>query len=322
MSNCRADIEFDMDPNARAIKAKSLNARTITDKEFFYGHKACAGCGGSLAVRLIMKVLGERTFTVVPAGCISAVSFMYPQLCFTNNALISTFAGTASMMSGIAAGARALGLKDFHVLGIAGDGATADIGLQALSGAIDRSDKMIFVCYDNEAYMNTGVQKSGLTPLGAKTTTTPAGKNIRGSKTRKKNMFEIVAANGIDYAATASVGYIHDFLNKINKAKFVDGTSYIHVFAPCPTGWGTPTDVAIDLGKEVVDCGLWFLAEYENGEFLLNRNPREFTSVRDYLSKQGRFRHLLDDDIEQIIRDRDRKWKIMRKSWKIENLDE
>ena len=322
MSNCRADIEFDMDPNAREIKAKSLNARTITDKEFFYGHKACAGCGGSLAVRLIMKVLGERTFTVVPAGCISAVSFMYPQLCFTNNALISTFAGTASMMSGIAAGARALGLKDFHVLGIAGDGATADIGLQALSGAIDRSDKMIFVCYDNEAYMNTGVQKSGLTPLGAKTTTTPAGKNIRGSKTRKKNMFEIVAANGIDYAATASVGYIHDFLNKINKAKFVDGTSYIHVFAPCPTGWGTPTDVAIDLGKEVVDCGLWFLAEYENGEFLLNRNPREFTSVRDYLSKQGRFRHLLDDDIEQIIRDRDRKWKIMRKSWKIENLDE
>jgi pyruvate ferredoxin oxidoreductase beta subunit len=215
MSNCRADIEFDMDPNAREIKAKSLNARTITDKEFFYGHKACAGCGGSLAVRLIMKVLGERTFTVVPAGCISAVSFMYPQLCFTNNALISTFAGTASMMSGIAAGARALGLKDFHVLGIAGDGATADIGLQALSGAIDRSDKMIFVCYDNEAYMNTGVQKSGLTPLGAKTTTTPAGKNIRGSKTRKKNMFEIVAANGIDYAATASVGYIHDFLNKI-----------------------------------------------------------------------------------------------------------
>jgi len=322
MNDCREDIEFDMDPNARATKANALNARTITDKEFFYGHKACAGCGGSLAVRLIMKVLGERTFTVVPAGCISAVGFMYPQLCFTNNALISTFAGTASMMSGIAAGARALGLKDFHVLGIAGDGATADIGLQALSGAIDRSDKMIFVCYDNEAYMNTGIQKSGLTPLGAKTTTTPAGKNIRGSKTRKKNMFEIVAANGIDYAATASVGYIHDFLNKINKAKSVDGTSYIHVFAPCPTGWGTPTDGAIDLGKEVVDCGLWYLAEYENGEFLLNKNPREFASVRDYLSKQGRFRHLLDDDIEQIIRDRDRKWKIMRKSWKIENLDE
>jgi pyruvate ferredoxin oxidoreductase beta subunit len=263
-----------------------------------------------------MKVLGERTFTVVPAGCISAVGFMYPQLCFTNNALISTFAGTASMMSGIAGGAKALGLKDFQVLGIAGDGGTADIGLQALSGAIDRRDKVIFVCYDNEAYMNTGIQKSGLTPLGAKTTTTPAGRNIRGSRTRKKNMFEIVAANGIDYAATASVGYIPDFLNKINKAKFVDGTSYIHVFAPCPTGWGTPTYCTIDLGKDVVDCGLWYLAEYENGEFVLNKNPKEFTSVKDYLSRQGRFRHLKDEDIEQIIRDRDRKWEIIRKSWK------
>jgi pyruvate ferredoxin oxidoreductase beta subunit len=319
MNECKADIALDMDLNTETTKANALNAKTITDKEFFYGHKACAGCGGSLAVRLIMKVLGERTFTVVPAGCISAVGFMYPQLCFTNNALISTFAGTASMMSGIAAGAKALGLKDFHVLGIAGDGGTADIGLQALSGAIDRGDKIIFVCYDNEAYMNTGIQKSGLTPLGAKTTTTPAGKNIRGSRTRKKSMFEIVAANGIDYAATASVGYIHDFLNKINKAKSVDGTSYIHVFAPCPTGWGTPTDSAIDLGKEVVDCGLWYLAEYENGEFILNKNPTEFTPIGDYLSRQGRFRHLKDEDIEQIIRDRDLKWEVIRKSWKTKN---
>ncbi len=295
----------------------SINARTITDKEFFYGHKACAGCGGSIVTRLMMKVLGVRTFTVIPAGCMSAVGFMYPQLCFTNNAMISTFAGTASMMSGIAIGAKALGLKDFHVVGIAGDGGTADIGLQALSGAIDRGDRVIYVCYDNEAYMNTGIQKSGLTPFGARTSTTPAGKNIRGSQTRKKNMFEIVAAHGIDYAATASVGYIQDFLNKINKAKSMDGTSYIHVFAPCPTGWGTPTDSATDIGKDVVDCGLWYLAEYENGEFVLNRNPKEFTSVRDYLSKQSRFRHLKDEDIEQIIRDRDKKWGIIKSSWRV-----
>lgn len=300
------------------LNLKTVNAKTITDKEFFYGHKACAGCGGSIATRLVMKVLGERTFTVIPAGCMSAVGFMYPQLCFTNNAMISTFAGTASMMSGIAAGAKALGLKKFHVVGISGDGGTADIGLQALSGAIDRSDRIIFVCYDNEAYMNTGIQKSSLTPFGAKTTTTPAGRNIRGSRTRKKNMFEIVAANGIDYAATASVGYIQDLLNKVNKSKSVEGTSYIHVFAPCPTGWGTPTDSAIEIGKEVVDCGLWYLAEYESGEFVLNRNPKEFTSVQDYLSKQGRFRHLKDDDIEQIIRERDNKWEIIRRSWRID----
>lgn len=297
---------------------KTINAKTITDKEFFYGHKACPGCGGSIATRLVMKVLGERTFAVVPAGCMSAVGFMYPQLCFANNALISTFAGTASMMSGIAAGAKALGLQDFHVVGIAGDGGTADIGLQALSGAIDRKDRVIYICYDNEAYMNTGIQRSSLTPFGARTTTTPAGKRIRGSQTQKKNMFEIVAAHGIDYAATASVGYIQDLLNKVNKAKSVDGTSYIHVFAPCPTGWGTPSDSAIDIGKDVVDCGLWYLAEWDDGEFILNRNPLEFSSIRDYLSKQGRFRHLKDRDVEQIIQERDKKWTIIRKSWRID----
>lgn len=305
----------DSSADGTAADARRVNAKTITDEEFFYGHKACAGCGGSIATRLVMKVLGKRTFAVIPAGCMSAVGFMYPQLCFTNNAMISTFAGTASMMSGVAAGAKALGLEDFHVVGISGDGGTADIGIQALSGAIDRGDRIIYVCYDNEAYMNTGIQKSSLTPFGARTTTTPAGRNLRGSQTRKKNMFEIVAAHGIDYAATASVGYVQDLLNKISKAKGVEGTSYIHVFAPCPTGWGTSTDSAIDLGKEVVDCGLWYLAEFEKGEFILNRNPKEFTSVKDYLSKQGRFRHLLDEDIERIIRDRDRKWEIIRSRW-------
>lgn len=295
----------------------TINAKNITEKEFFYGHKACAGCGGSIAVRLILKVLGERTFTVIPAGCMSAVGFIYPQLCFLNNAIISTFLGTASMLSGIAAGAKALGLKDYHVVGIAGDGGTADIGLQALSGAIDRRDKVIYICYDNEAYMNTGIQKSGLTPYGAKTTTTPAGENIRGTVTQKKNMFEIVAAHGIDYAATASVGYIQDFINKIQKASTVEGTSYIHVFAPCPTGWGIPEDSTIDIAKEVVDCGLWYLAEFEQGEFKLNRNPKEFTSVEEYLKKQSRFKHLRSEDIDTIISSRDKKWERIRETWKI-----
>lgn len=295
----------------------TINAKNITDKEFFYGHKACAGCGGSIAVRLILKVLGERTFTVIPAGCMSAVGFIYPQLCFSNNAIISTFPGTASMLSGIAAGAKALGLKDYHVVGIAGDGGTADIGIQALSGAIDRRDKIIYICYDNEAYMNTGIQKSSLTPYGAKTTTTPAGDNIRGTVTQKKNMFEIAAAHGIDYAATASVGYIQDFINKIQKASQVEGTSYIHVFAPCPTGWGTPVDSAIDVAKEVVDCGLWYLAEYENGEFTLNKNPKEFTSVEEYLKKQSRFKHLKKEDTNQIIISRDKKWNYIRSKWKL-----
>jgi pyruvate ferredoxin oxidoreductase beta subunit len=296
-------------------KSTPVNANTITEREFFYGHKACAGCGGSIAVRLILKVLGERTFTVVPAGCMAAVGFIYPQLCFTNNAIISTFPGTASMLSGIAAAAKALKLQDYHVLGIAGDGGTADIGIQALSGAIDRGDKIIYVCYDNEAYMNTGIQKSGLTPFGAKTTTTPAGANIRGTVTQKKNMFEIVAAHGIQYAATASIGYIQDFITKVQKASTVEGTSYLHVYAPCPTGWGTPSDSAIELGRQVVDCGLWYLAEYENDEFRLNRNPVVFTPVEEYLHQQSRFKHLTEEDIRSIVAFRDKKWEKIRKHW-------
>ena len=220
-------------------------------------------------------------------------------------------------MSGVAAAAKSLKLKDYHVLGIAGDGATADIGIQALSGAIDRGDKVIYICYDNEAYMNTGIQKSSLTPFGAKTTTTPAGKNIHGTLTQKKNMFEIIAAHDIEYAATASIGYVQDFLNKVERASRCNGTSYIHVVAPCPTGWGVPTHETINIAKEIVDSGLWYLAEYENGEFYLNKNPQEFTSVGHYLKSQSRFKHLNDDDIAQVIESRDKKWSKIRKNWNI-----
>ncbi|MEA3316529.1 MAG: thiamine pyrophosphate-dependent enzyme [Bacteroidota bacterium] len=294
---------------------KRINAKNITDKEYFYGHKACAGCGGSLAVRLALKVLGDRTYSVLPAGCMSAVGFIYPQMAFTRNAIISTFPGSASMASGISVANKALGKEDTHTVVFAGDGGTADIGIQALSGAIDRNDKLIYICYDNEAYMNTGIQKSGLTPYGTKTTTTPAGKNIHGSETQKKNLFEIIAAHDIKYAATASVGYYQDFINKVNKAKQVDGTSYIHVFASCPTGWGSATETAISIAKDAVDCGLIYLAEYENGEFKLNRNPKEFKPVKDYLFQQARFKHLSDEDIDVIIAGRDKKWKRMRDKW-------
>lgn len=292
-----------------------ITPRNITDKEFFYGHKACAGCGGSVAVRLALKVLGERTYAALPAGCMSAVGFIFPQMAFTNNAIITTFPGSASMASGIAVGAKALGQKDFKTVVFAGDGGTADIGLQALSGMIDRNDDVLYICYDNEAYMNTGIQKSGLTPYGTQTTTTPAGKNIHGTITHKKNLFEIIAAHDIAYAATASIGYPQDFMDKVNKAKQIKGTSFIHVYASCPTGWGTPTETSIEIAKDAVDCGLIFLAEYEDGEFTLNKNPKEFASAHDYLKKQGRFKHLNDSDIEEVCRHRDLKWERMRKRW-------
>ena len=285
-----------------------INARNISDNEFFYGHKACAGCGGSLAVRIALKVLGKNTILVEPAGCMSAVSFNYPQMSFANNAIISAFAGTGAVMSGLKAGAEAMGLKDYHVLGIAGDGGTADIGIQALSGLIDRNDDVIYICYDNEAYMNTGIQKSGLTPFGATTTTTPAGSRVKGNVRTKKNLFEIVAAHGIPYAATASVGYIEDFANKVKRASEVKGTSFIHVLAPCPTGWGVDTSETIDIAREIVDTGLWYLAEYYDNELHLNMKPKALDGVKHYIRRQNRFKHLSDEDIDKIIRERDKTW--------------
>ena len=290
-------------------------ADSISREEYFFGHKACAGCGGSLAVRAALKVLGPNAVSVLPAGCMSAVGFNFPQLCFSNNSIISTFAGTASMLTGVEAGLRARGLKDFTAVGFAGDGGTADIGIQALSGAIDRNDNIIYICYDNEAYMNTGIQKSGLTPFGARTTTTPAGKNIHGNIRPKKNMFEIAAAHDIPYAATASIGNIPDFIAKVKKASEIYGTKYIHVIAPCPTGWGVAPDQTVEIAREVVDCGLWYLAEYENGAYKLNYRPKKFSDVEEYLKKQGRFRHLSDEDIKIITESRDKKWEYIEKNF-------
>lgn len=290
--------------------------KILCEDEFFYGHKACAGCGGSLAVRIALKVLGERSIAVLPAGCMSAVGFNFPQLCFSNNAIISTFAGTASMLTGVEAGLRAQGITDFQAVGFAGDGGTADIGIQALSGAIDRNDDILYICYDNEAYMNTGVQKSSLTPFGSKTTTTPAGSNIHGNVRAKKNMFEIVAAHGIPYAATASVGYLNDFIRKVKRASEIRGTKYIHVAAPCPTGWGIDTDETIEIAKEAVDCGLWILAEYKDGVFYRNRKPSQPENLAQHIKKQGRFRHLTQEDIDVLIAGRDAKWNLVERDWK------
>lgn len=295
--------------------ATAINAKTLTDAEFFFGHKACAGCGGSIAVRLALKVLGPRTFAVIPANCMSAVGFLYPVMPYAVNSMGAPFAATAAILSGMEAAGQALGMEDYTVVGFAGDGGTADIGIQALSGAIDRNDRILYICYDNEAYMNTGVQESGLTPYGTRTTTSVHGAKRESSKPTKKNMFEIVAAHNIGYAATASVGHPQDYIKKVAKAKAHNGTSYIHVIAPCPTGWSTPTDKTVEIAKDMVDSGLWYLAEYENGAYKLNRNPKEFTPVRDCLHKQGRFRGMNDDDIAIVERQRDAQWEKIRNVW-------
>lgn len=290
--------------------ARALNL--INSDEPFFGHKACAGCGGSLAVRIALKVLGDRAIAILPAGCMSAVGFNFPQLAFGCNAMISTFAGTASLMTGVAAGMKRKGETDFTVVGFAGDGGTADIGIQALSGAIDRNDDILYICYDNEAYMNTGIQQSSLTPYGASTTTSPVDRNGQATLTQKKDMFRIVSAMGAPYVATASVGYLDDYATKVEKASHIHGTKFIHVLAPCPTGWGGPVDATVELAREAVDCGLWRLAECEGGVVTVNRDPRkktgEFAPVEHYLKSQRRFKHMSDEDIRLVEAHRDAQW--------------
>jgi pyruvate ferredoxin oxidoreductase beta subunit len=290
--------------------ARALNL--INSDEPFFGHKACAGCGGSLAVRIALKVLGDRAIAILPAGCMSAVGFNFPQLAFGCNAMISTFAGTASLMTGVAAGMKRKGEKDYTVVGFAGDGGTADIGIQALSGAIDRNDDILYICYDNEAYMNTGIQQSSLTPYGASTTTSPVDRNGQATLTQKKDMFRIVSAMGAPYVATASVGYLDDYATKVEKASHIRGTKFIHVLAPCPTGWGSPVDATVDLAREAVDCGLWRLAECEDGVVTVNRDPRaktgEFAPVEHYLKSQRRFKHMSEQDIRLVEAHRDAQW--------------
>lgn len=290
--------------------ARALNL--INSDEPFFGHKACAGCGGSLAVRIALKVLGDRAIAILPAGCMSAVGFNFPQLAFGCNAMISTFAGTASLMTGVAAGMKRKGEKDFTVVGFAGDGGTADIGIQALSGAIDRNDDILYICYDNEAYMNTGIQQSSLTPYGATTTTSPVDRNGQATLTQKKDMFRIVSAMGAPYVATASVGYLDDYATKVEKASHIHGTKFIHVLAPCPTGWGSPVDATVELAREAVDCGLWRLAECEGGVVTVNRDPRkktgEFAPVEHCLKSQRRFKHMSKEDIRLVEAHRDAQW--------------
>ena len=288
-----------------------ITVKTLPEPEYFLGHKACGGCGGSLVIRWVLKVLGERCIAVIPAGCMSAVGFIYPQMAIGVNAIIAPFAATGAMASGVSRGLRARGQNDVQVVAFAGDGATADIGLQALSGAFDRRERILYICYDNEAYMNTGIQKSGATPFGAGTTTSPGGYRPE-LDAPKKDLIRIAAAHGIPYAATATVGHANDFLSKVQKASQVDGPAFLHVFAPCPTGWGCESDSAIRLGKSVVATGLWPLLEWEQGRLAINRDPRQFAPLESYTLGQARFRALTAADLTRIEGIRDRHWQGLR----------
>ncbi|HAU32230.1 MAG TPA: pyruvate synthase subunit beta [Desulfotomaculum sp.] len=289
---------------------ESLNvysARLVTKKENFApGHRACQGCAEALAVRMVAKALGNNVVVASATGCMEIISSPLP---FTNWRvpwIHVAFENAAAVASGAEAGTKALIRKGklpdkgTVFLGMGGDGATSDIGLQALSGAFERGHDFLYVCYDNEAYMNTGIQRSSATPFGAATTTSPAGKVKPGQLTWKKNMPEIAAAHNIPYVATACASYPFDLLRKVEKAAKKKGPAYVHILAVCPTGWRIPPDKAIWIGRLAVESGVFPLYEVEDGKYRITHDVPELKPVIDYLKPQGRFRHLTPDLISQI----------------------
>lgn len=261
-----------------------------------HGVSTCAGCGLELAIRVILDVLGEKTMIVIPPGCAALFSGYGNETTLRIPGYQGNLENTAAIAAGIRAGLTHQGIEDVTVLGMAGDGATADIGLQALSGAFERGDRILYVCYDNEAYMNTGIQASSSTPLMAATTTTPAGKPVS-----RKNLMQIVAAHGIPYAATASVGYVDDLRKKVANARDAGGPAFLHIHAPCPTGWGYTPSQTIALARLAVATRCWNLYELIDGrETKITKTVKKVKPVRDYLKMQKRFRKVTEADLEDI----------------------
>jgi pyruvate ferredoxin oxidoreductase beta subunit len=277
-----------------------------TKERFAPGHRACIGCGEALAVRMVCKALGDNVIIANATGCMEIVSSQMPFTSWTVPWIHTLFENTAAVASGIEAATKVLtrkGIRDMSstkVIGMGGDGATLDIGLQSLSGALERGHNMMYICFDNEAYMNTGIQRSSGTPYGATTTTSPAGKASIGQFSWKKNLPAIAAAHNIPYVATACPAYHKDLAMKVKKGMAVNGPAYIQILSPCPTGWRCPTDNAVEVGRSAVQCGMFPLYEVENGKYKINVSPEPLKPVAEYLKSQGRFRHLAETDINKI----------------------
>ncbi|MCD6383548.1 MAG: 3-methyl-2-oxobutanoate dehydrogenase subunit beta [Thermoplasmata archaeon] len=271
------------------------------------GHTGCQGCGATMAMRYALKALGKRTIVSIPACCWAVMPGVWPNNCLQVPLLYTPFATTGASISGIRAALNALGEEDIVVMGWAGDGGTADIGLQALSAAAERNEDVIYVMYDNEAYMNTGIQRSGATPMGAWTTTTPVGTTKFWERRPKKPMVDIVAAHRVPYAATLSVAYPEDFVKKFKKAKEIKGFRFMHVYSPCPTGWKTPPELTPKLARLAVTSRAFPLYEVEYGRYKITMKPKK-TPLKEYLMLQGRFKHLTEEDIEVLEKAVERNW--------------
>jgi pyruvate/2-oxoacid:ferredoxin oxidoreductase beta subunit len=277
-----------------------------------HGHLACAGCGAAVSMRLTLKALGEKTVMVFPASCWSIIPGSWPYSSFRIPVVHAGFATGGATASGVRAALDIRGDHEAVVAVWAGDGGTFDIGLQALSGAAERNEDFIYICNDNEGYMNTGTQRSSATPFLAWTTTTPVTKP---KENPKKDIMAIMADHRIPYAATATIAYPEDLLRKMEKAKRIRGTRFIHLLSPCSPGWKIPSELTIKISRLAVRSRIFPLYEIENGRSYNIQEESRTIPVKEYLKLQGRFSHLTDQEIEKIQEMVDEEWEhLLRKA--------
>jgi pyruvate ferredoxin oxidoreductase beta subunit len=284
-----------------------------TQELFGPGHRMCTGCGPAAMARITMKALQKPAIVVNATGCLEVATTIYPDTAWRVPWVHTLFENIAAVASGIEASLRKEGKADaVDIVAFGGDGGTFDIGIQALSGALERKHDFTYICYDNEAYMNTGIQRSGATPYGAATTTTPAGSKIAGKTDAKKDLIGVCAAHGVEFAATASVAFWNDYITKVRRAAAVKGPAVIHVLAPCPLGWRFDTSQTIKLAKLAVQTRYFPLYEVEKGNYKLSMKVPKPTPLEEFLKPQGRFRHLFApefaENLEELKRQVESNW--------------
>ncbi len=282
------------------------------------GHRLCAGCGASIVVRQMLAAIDEPVVISNATGCLEVATTIYPYTSWRVPWIHNAFENSASTISGVEAAYRSLVRqgkmeeKDVKFIGFGGDGGTYDIGLQALSGAVERGHQMLYICYDNGAYMNTGIQRSSATPFGAHTTTSPAGKVIPGKQQFRKDLTKIMAAHDIPYVGQAAPSKWRDLMEKTRKAVNCGGPAFMNVLSSCNRGWRHPTDETLEITQLGVDTCYWPLYEVEDGEWRLTYKPREKLPIEEWLKRQGRFRHLFRPQnrhlIDKMQEEIDRQW--------------
>jgi pyruvate ferredoxin oxidoreductase beta subunit len=289
----------------------AVNLKQLTQNEDLLagGHRACAGCTGANILRQIMLTAGRDTVVGGATGCMEVVTTIFPYTAWKTSFIHSAFENCAATISGVETAFRSLKKhgelpverEKMNFIAFGGDGGTYDIGLQSLSGAMERGHNMLYVCYDNEAYMNTGIQRSSATPMGAHTSTAPAGSVKQGKEQNRKDLTKILVAHNIPYVAQTTPFHWKDLAMKVEKALAVEGPAFINILMPCTVGWHFDPAIGMELAKEAVENNFWPLFEVENGVYTINHKPKERAPVVDWMKKQGRFKHLFKPGNEHLL---------------------